>query len=96
MNTLLKAEDLLLILSNTLRDLEVQEIKEHNRNFNRQISKAKEIGNISGKMIALTGQQLYASELGAEVDVPLLGLSSFNVQNSRFTRIENSVKELKK
>jgi predicted HAD superfamily phosphohydrolase YqeG len=95
MNKLLKAEDLLLILSNALRDLEVQEIKEHNRNFNRQIAKAKEIGNISGKMIAMTGQQLYAAELGADIEVHLLGIKSLVVENSKFKRIENSVKELK-
>lgn len=71
----MNAFELLSVLSDTLRDLQSQEVKESNRNFNRQIAKAKEIGNISGKMIALTGQQLYAIELGAQIEVDLLGVS---------------------
>lgn len=74
----MNAFELLSVLSDTLRDLQSQEVKESNRNFNRQIAKAKEIGNISGKMIALTGQQLYAIELGAQIEVDLLGVSEIS------------------
>lgn len=72
------ALELLDILSDTLRDLNSQEVKETNRNFNRQCAKAKEIGNIAGKMIALTGQQLYAIELGAQINVDLLGVNEMS------------------
>lgn len=72
----MNALELLDILSETLRDLNSQNVSESNRNFNRHCAKAKEIGNIAGKMIALTGQQLYAVELGAEVSVDLLGIKN--------------------
>lgn len=92
-NKTITAEELLATLSNTILDLEAQEIREHNRNFNRQIAKAKEIGNIAGKMIALTGQQLYAVELGAEVSVPLLGI--INLSSNKPTMTEKTGKSLK-
>jgi hypothetical protein len=74
----MNALELLDILSDTLRDLNSQEVKESNRNFNRQCAKAKEIGNIAGKMIALTAQQLYAIELGAQINVDLLGVNELS------------------
>lgn len=87
--------ELLGILSDTLRDLQSQEVKESNRNFNRQIAKAKEIGNIAGKMIALTGQQLYAIELGAQIDVELLGVSEMSTPGTPKLINKNIVKSLK-
>ena len=73
-NEIINAQTLLSVLSDTLTDLDSQDVRESNRNFMRQIAKAKEIGNIAGKMIALTGQQLYAIELGANIEVNLLGI----------------------
>lgn len=88
--------ELLGILSDTLRDLQSQEVKESNRNFNRQIAKAKEIGNIAGKMIALTGQQLYAIELGAQIDVELLGVSEMSTAGTPKLITKGVIKSVKK
>ena len=90
------ALELLDILSDTLRDLNSQEVKETNRNFNRQCAKAKEIGNIAGKMIALTGQQLYAIELGAQIDVELLGVSEMSAPGTPKLINKGIIKGVKK
>lgn len=91
------AEELLATLSNTIRELESQDVREHNRNFNRQIAKAKEVGNIAGKMIALTGQQLYAVELGAEVSIPLLNIYNLSAVNqNRVQSIDNRIEKVQR
>jgi hypothetical protein len=78
-----------------LRDLNSQEVKESNRNFNRQCAKAKEIGNIAGKMIALTGQQLYAIELGAQISVDLLGVNEMSTISSPKLLNKSIIKSVK-
>lgn len=87
-NPILNAESLLQILSDTLQDLDSQDVRESNRNFNRQIAKAKEIGNIAGKMIALTGQQLYAIELGANISVNLLGIEELQSSKKLLSKVK--------
>jgi len=62
-----------------------------NKTFLREIAKTKEMSNAVGKLVAITAQQLWANELGAQISVPGLGIEEGQIQLQKESRINRMI-----
>ena len=83
--------DLYDVVAEQVMIMKDQSTATDNKTFLREIAKTKEMSNAVGKLVAITAQQLWANELGAQISVPGLGIEEGQIQLQKENRINRMI-----